>query len=81
MAQIVVHNLQKTFKVARRQAGLWQAMRGLVKREYTLVRALDGVSFEIQEGAGGLSRPQWCRQVYHHQDPSGILLPDGETAG
>ena len=43
MAQIVVHNLHKTFKVARRHAGLRQAVRGLFKQDYSLDPGLDGI--------------------------------------
>jgi len=47
---ISVHNLYKHFKVARHQRGAFGAIRNLFSREYSLVRAVDGISFEILEG-------------------------------
>ena len=50
MAQILVDNLVKTFRVAERAPGVWGALRGVVRRRYRTVSALDGVSFEIEPG-------------------------------
>ena len=47
---ISVHNLYKHFKVARHQRGAVGAIRNLFNREYLVVRAVDGISFEIREG-------------------------------
>lgn len=47
---IEVQNLSKTFRVAKRQAGLGQAVKALVSREYETIRALADVSLEIQAG-------------------------------
>lgn len=47
---ISVRNLYKHFKVARHQRGTFGAIRNLFNREQILVRAVDGISFEIQKG-------------------------------
>ena len=47
---IVVEDLQKRFRVAKRDKGLWGAVKGLARREYTEVLALHGVSFSIEPG-------------------------------
>lgn len=44
---IAVHNLQKYFKVNLHQRGRWAALRNLVSRQYGLVRAVDGIDFDI----------------------------------
>src|SRR5262245_28815468 len=50
MAIIEVDNLCKTYRVFRKQKGLVGAVRGLFRREYKEVRAVDGVSFTIEPG-------------------------------
>src|SRR5689334_19944436 len=42
--------LTKTYRVAQKQAGVLGALRGLYKREYREVRAVDGISFRIEPG-------------------------------
>src|SRR5436309_2439602 len=49
MAQILVENLTKTFRVAQRRAGLWGAFAGLVHRTYHDIEALAGIDFAIEE--------------------------------
>jgi ABC-2 type transport system ATP-binding protein len=47
---ISVHDLYKHFKIARHRRGALGAIRNLFSREYKLVRAVDGISFEVREG-------------------------------
>ncbi len=77
MAQIVVENLVKTFKVGRRQAGLWNALKGVARREYTTVRALDGVSFSLEPGElVGYIGPNGAGKSTTVKVLSGIMVPD-----
>jgi len=41
---------RKHFKVYKHHRGFWGALRNLASGEYKLVRAVDGISFEIQRG-------------------------------
>jgi ABC-2 type transport system ATP-binding protein len=51
MPAVVAENLVKTYRAAvRKGEGLGAAFRGLFKREYKEVRAVDGVSFAIEPG-------------------------------
>ncbi len=45
MPQIEVRQLVKTFRVAKREPGLWGAFKGLVVRKHRLVTALDRIAF------------------------------------
>jgi ABC-2 type transport system ATP-binding protein len=45
MPQIVAQDLSKTYRVAERQAGLMGAVRGLLRRTYRSIEALQGISF------------------------------------
>jgi ABC-2 type transport system ATP-binding protein len=78
MAQIVVENLVKTFRIARRQAGLWGALRGLAHREVREVRALDGISFALEPGElVGYIGPNGAGKSTTVKVLAGILVPDG----
>ena len=50
MAQIEVEGLEKVFHVAEREPGTLGALRGLLRRRQREVRALDALSFEVEEG-------------------------------
>ena len=50
MPQIIVEDLVKRFRISERDAGVWGAIRGLARRRYHTVDALDGVSFSIEPG-------------------------------
>jgi len=45
---IHVKNLKKTFKTHKREHGLLNAVKSLVKRKYQIKHALKGVSFDIE---------------------------------
>ena len=47
---IELKGISKTFKVAKRNAGMTEAVKALFHREYTLIPALQEVSFKIDEG-------------------------------
>jgi ABC-2 type transport system ATP-binding protein len=47
---IKTHQLEKHFKVYRHRRGFAGALRNLFSREYRLVRAVDGISFDIARG-------------------------------
>ena len=47
---IEVSHITKTYRVARRDAGFRHAFRSLFRREYEVIRALDDVSFTIEDG-------------------------------
>ena len=47
---IQVRELRKTFVVPEREAGLRHALRSLVRRRTREVLAVDGISFEIEQG-------------------------------
>ena len=77
MAQIVVEDLVKTFRVAERRAGLLGALRGVVQRRTREVRALDGVSFSLEAGElVGYVGPNGAGKSTTIKILSGILVPD-----
>jgi len=47
---ITVSNLKKHFKITKHHHGRWSALRNLLTSEYRLVRAVDGISFEVELG-------------------------------
>ena len=74
---IELKHINKTFRVARRNAGLSEAMRSLFHKEYTLVHALNDVSFRIGEGEMvGYIGPNGAGKSSTIKVMSGILTPD-----
>src|SRR5438105_11339719 len=50
MPIIEAHNLTKTYRVSQKKEGFLAALRGLFRREYKQVHAVEGVSFAIEPG-------------------------------
>jgi ABC-2 type transport system ATP-binding protein len=74
---ISVKNLAKTFSVQVRAAGLKGTVKGLFKREYRNVRAVNGVSFEIAAGElVGYIGPNGAGKSTTVKMLAGILVPD-----
>ena len=79
MSFIIVDNISKTFKVAKRNSGLRAALKSFFKREYVLVEAVKNISFEIEKGEiVGYIGPNGAGKSTTIKMLSGILLP---TAG
>src|SRR4030095_4222612 len=77
MPQIVVEDLVKTFHIARRAPGLWGGLKGLLKRDWREIRALDGASFSIAQGElVGYIGPNGAGKSTTVKVLSGILVPD-----
>ncbi|MBX3436349.1 MAG: ABC transporter ATP-binding protein [Planctomycetaceae bacterium] len=50
MPAIEVNNLTKTYRVYRKREGVWASITGLFRREFKVVEAVKGVSFQIDAG-------------------------------
>lgn len=75
---ITVTNLQKHFKVFKHHRGFWGVLRNLATREYTLVRAVDGISFEIRPGElVGYLGPNGAGKSTTIKMLTGLLVPSG----
>jgi ABC-2 type transport system ATP-binding protein len=78
MPQILVEDLEKRFRVAARDPGMWGAVRGLVHRRYRDVIALRDVSFAIEPGEiVGYIGPNGAGKSTTIKILSGILTPSG----
>ena len=74
---IELSHLRKTFRVARRNAGMGEAVRALFHREYTEIHALDDISFSIGDGEMvGYIGPNGAGKSSTIKVMSGILTPD-----
>ena len=74
---ITVEHICKSFRVARREAGMKAAVRSLWKREYKVIQALDDISFTIPDGEMvGYIGPNGAGKSSTIKVLSGILTPD-----
>jgi ABC-2 type transport system ATP-binding protein len=81
MPIIEVQSLCKTYRVFRKQKGLLGAVRGLFRREYKEVRAVDGVSFTIEPGEMvAFLGPNGAGKTTTLKMLSGLIYPSGGTA-
>lgn len=77
---ITLSNINKTFRVARRQAGFGHAVKALFSREYELVHALNDISFTIGDGEMvGYIGPNGAGKSTTIKIMCGILTPDSGT--
>ena len=75
---IELKNITKTFKVARRNAGLKEAFKSFFRREYEYIHALKNISFKISDGEMvGYIGPNGAGKSSTIKIMSGILNPDG----
>ncbi|MBD5545236.1 MAG: ATP-binding cassette domain-containing protein [Lachnospiraceae bacterium] len=77
---ITMENVCKSYKVAKRNAGLGEACKALFHREYQVIHALSDVSFTIQDGEMvGYIGPNGAGKSSTIKILSGILTPDSGT--
>jgi ABC-2 type transport system ATP-binding protein len=76
MPQILVEELSKTYRIAERDPGVAGAIKGLFRRRWRTVEALDGVSFQMEQGElVGLIGPNGAGKSTTIKILSGILEP------
>ena len=80
---IIMEHVCKSYKIAKRNAGLSEACKALFCREYEVIHALSDVSFTIRDGEMvGYIGPNGAGKSSTIKILSGILTPDsgvGET--
>jgi len=81
MAQIEVDNLCKTFRVPEREGGLWASLASVFRRSYREVKAVDHVSFRVEEGEiVGFLGPNGAGKTTTLKMLAGLLHPTGGSA-
>ncbi len=77
---IEFNDICKTYRVARRESGLGNAVKSLFIREYTTIQAINHISFSIEDGEMvGYIGPNGAGKSTTIKILSGILTPDSGT--
>lgn len=77
---IRVDQISKTFQVSRRNSGFSEAVKALFHKQYEYVKALDDISFTIDDGEMvGYIGPNGAGKSSTIKILSGILTPDSGT--
>ena len=78
---IQLRELSKYYQVHRKAAGLRSSLRNLFRREYETVKAVDGVTLDIQEGeVVGFLGPNGAGKTTTLKCLSGLLYPTSGSA-
>src|SRR5438309_1915086 len=81
MPIIEADGLTKTYRVFQKKEGLMGALRGLYRREYKEVRAVDGVGFTIEPGEMvAFLGPNGAGKTTTLKMLSGLIYPTSGTA-
>lgn len=81
MPVIAVSGLTKTFRTYKKQPGLRGALRGLVRREYETVPAVQDINFQIEPGElVGFLGPNGAGKTTTLKMLAGLLVPTGGQA-
>ncbi len=76
MPLITVRNLRKEFKVYQHREGFLGAIRNLASSEHSIVKAVDGISFDVDEGQiVGYVGPNGAGKSTTIKMLTGILVP------
>lgn len=77
---IEFHNICKSYRVTRRNSGFGNAVKSVFKREYSIINAIDNISFSIGDGEMvGYIGPNGAGKSTTIKILSGILTPDSGT--
>ena len=77
MSFIEVKDINKTFKVVKKESGMKNTIKSFIKREYKYIKAIDNISFSINKGEiVGYIGPNGAGKSTTIKILSGILLPD-----
>lgn len=78
---IELTNITKTYKIRKRSAGLKNAIKSFFKKDYEILKALDNISFKINEGEMvGYIGPNGAGKSTTIKIMAGILTPDSGDA-
>src|SRR5690348_14191398 len=84
MSEPIIHvsHLKRHFKVYKKQPGLWGSIKSLFKRKYEVVKAVDDISFDIEQGEiVGFIGQNGAGKTTTLKVLSGLLYPtDGEIS-